>query len=150
MMSTTRQRVLDDIKAAMKARDKPRLTTLRSMSAAFKQKEIDERTELDEETTVAILSKLLKQRQESIRQYRAADRDDLAMQEQAESDIIQTYMPEALSDADIAAVIDTAIIESRASSVKDMGTVMGLVKSKLQGRADMASVSKTIRERLTT
>ncbi|MFT5893632.1 MAG: hypothetical protein ACI8VW_000498 [bacterium] len=150
MMSETRQRVLEDIKTAMKARDKPRLATLRLMSAAIKQKEVDERIELDEVTTLAIFEKLLKQRRESISQFQAAGRDDLVAQEQAESEIIQTYMPAALGDDKIAAIIDAAIIETGASSVKDMGKVMGLVKPKLQGRADMASVSKTIRDRLNT
>lgn len=149
-MSETRQRVLEDIKTAMKARDKPRLATLRLMSAAIKQKEVDERIELDEVTTLAIFEKLLKQRRESISQFQAAGRDDLVAQEQAESEIIQTYMPAALGDDKIAAIIDAAIIETGASSVKDMGKVMGLVKPKLQGRADMASVSKTIRDRLNT
>jgi uncharacterized protein YqeY len=93
---------------------------------------------------------LLKQRRESISQFQAAGRDDLVAQEQAESEIIQTYMPAALGDDKIAAIIDAAIIETGASSVKDMGKVMGLVKPKLQGRADMASVSKTIRDRLNT
>ncbi|MFT4728261.1 MAG: hypothetical protein ACI9UN_002768 [Granulosicoccus sp.] len=150
MMSETRQRVLEDIKTAMKARDKPRLATLRLMSAAIKQKEVDERIELDEATTLAIFDKLLKQRRESISQFQTAGRDDLVAQEQAESEIIQTYMPAALSDDEIAAAIDAAIAETGAESVKDMGKVMGLVKPKLQGRADMSSVSKTIRDRLNT
>ncbi|MDB4222476.1 GatB/YqeY domain-containing protein [Granulosicoccus sp.] len=149
-MSETRQRVLDDIKTAMKARDKPRLATLRLMSAAIKQKEVDERIELDEATTLAIFDKLLKQRRESISQYQTAGRDDLVAQEQAESEIIQTYMPAALDADEIAAVIDAAVTETGATSVKDMGKVMGLVKPQLQGRADMSSVSKTIRERLNT
>jgi uncharacterized protein YqeY len=150
MMSETRQRVLDDIKTAMKARDKPRLATLRLMSAAIKQKEVDERIELDEATTLAIFDKLLKQRRESISQFQTAGRDDLVAQEKAESEIIQTYMPAALSDDEIAAAIDAAIAETGAESVKDMGKVMALVKPKLQGRADMSSVSKTIRDRLNT
>ena len=149
-MSETRQRVLDDIKTAMKARDKPRLATLRLMSAAIKQKEVDERIELDEATTLAIFDKLLKQRRESISQYQTAGRDDLVAQEQAESEIIQTYMPAAVDADEIAAVIDAAVTETGATSVKDMGKVMGLVKPQLQGRADMSSVSKTIRERLNT
>ena len=149
-MSETRQRVLDDIKTAMKAGDKPRLATLRLMSAAIKQKEVDERIELDEAATLAIFDKLMKQRRESITQFEAAGRDDLVAQEQAEAAIIQTYMPAALGDDEITAIIDAAITESGAQSVKDMGKVMGLVKPKLQGRADMSSVSKTIKDRLTT
>lgn len=149
-MSETRQRVLDDIKTAMKAGDKPRLATLRLMSAAIKQKEVDDRIELDEAATLAIFDKLLKQRRESISQYQTAGRDDLVAQEQAESEIIQTYMPAALGADEIAAIIDAAITETGAASVKDMGKVMGLVKPQLQGRADMSSVSKTIRDQLNT
>ena len=149
-MSETRQRVLDDIKTAMKAGDKPRLATLRLMSAAIKQKEVDERIELDEAATLAIFDKLMKQRRESISQFEAAGRDDLVAQEQSEAAIIQTYMPAALGEDEITAIIDAAITETGAQSVKDMGKVMGLVKPKLQGRADMSSVSKTIKDRLTT
>lgn len=147
-MSETRQRVLDDIKSAMKAGDKKRLATLRLMSAAIKQKEVDERIELDETTTIALFDKLLKQRRESIAQYSKAGRDDLVAQEQAEAELIQTYLPAALSDAEIDEIVDAAISETGAASVKDMGAVMGLVKPKLQGRADMSIVSKTIRTRL--
>ncbi|MGQ7846807.1 GatB/YqeY domain-containing protein [Granulosicoccus sp. 3-233] len=147
-MSDTRQRVLDDIKTAMKAGDKSRLATLRLMSAAIKQKEVDERIELDETATIAILDKLLKQRRESISQYSAAGRDDLVAQEQTEADLIQTYLPEAMSEAEILALIDGAIVEADATSVKDMGKVMAIVKPKMQGRADMSVVSKSIKDRL--
>ena len=147
-MSETRQRILDDIKTAMKSGDKPRLATLRLMSAAIKQKEVDERIELNEEATLAIIDKLMKQRRESISQYEAAGRDDLVAQEQAEAEIIKTYLPEALSDDEISAIIAEAIETTGAASVKDMGKVMGMVKPKLQGRADMSSVSKTIKDRL--
>ncbi len=147
-MSDTRQRVLDDIKTAMKAGDKPRLATLRLMSAAIKQKEVDERIELDETATIAILDKLLKQRRESISQYSAAGRDDLVAQEESEAALIQTYLPEAMSEAEILALIDGAIVETEATSVKDMGKVMAIVKPKMQGRADMSVVSKSIKDRL--
>ena len=147
-MSQTRQRVLDDIKTAMKAGDKARLATLRLMSAAIKQKEVDERIELNEEQTVAIFDKLMKQRKESITQFEKAGRDDLVAQEQAEALIIKDYLPEALGADEVTAIIDEAISSSGAESVKDMGKVMGLVKPKLQGRADMSEVSKVIRERL--
>lgn len=147
-MSDTRQRVLDDIKTAMKAGDKTRLATLRLMSAAIKQKEVDERIELDEPTTIAIFDKLLKQRRESIAQYTKAGRDDLVAQEQTEAELIQTYLPEALSDAEINDIVESAISESAAASVKDMGKVMGIIKPQLQGRADMSIVSKIIRDRL--
>lgn len=147
-MSETRQRVLDDIKTAMKAGDKTRLATLRLMSAAIKQKEVDERIELDEPTTIALLDKLLKQRRESISQYSSAGRDDLVAQEQAEAELIQTYMPAALSNDEVNEIIDAAVGETGAASVKDMGKVMALVKPRLQGRADMGNVSKTIKARL--
>ena len=147
-MSDTRQRVLDDIKTAMKAGDKTRLATLRLMSAAIKQKEVDERIELDETATIAILDKLLKQRRESISQYSAAGRDDLVAQEESEAALIQTYLPEAMSEAEIMALIDGAIVEAEATSVKDMGKVMAIVKPKMQGRADMSVVSKSIKDRL--
>jgi len=147
-MSETRQRVLDDIKTAMKAGDKSRLGTLRLMSAAIKQKEVDERIELDEPAVIAIFDKLLKQRRESITQYGAAGRVDLVAQEQFEVDLIKTYLPAALSEAEINAIVDAAVSETAATSVKDMGKVMGLVKPRMQGRADMSIVSKMIRDRL--
>lgn len=147
-MSNTRQRVLDDIKAAMKAGDKTRLATLRLISAAIKQKEVDERIELDEPATLAILDKLMKQRRESISQYSAAGRDDLVAQEQSEAAIIEDYLPAGLAEEEIASIIEEAIQASGASSVKDMGKVMAIIKPKMQGRADMSSVSKTIRNRL--
>lgn len=147
-MSNTRQTILDDIKIAMKAGDKPRLATLRLISAAIKQREVDEREELDEENIMALLDKMLKQRRESIAQYSKAGRDDLVAQEEQESELIQTYLPAPLTDEEITAIIDSAVSDSGAASVKDMGKVMGLVKPQLQGRADMGSVSKTIKARL--
>lgn len=147
-MSKTRQRILDDIKVAMKAGEKPRLATLRLASAAIKQKEVDERIVLDETATITVLDKMLKQRRESIAQYGKAGRDDLVAQEQSEIDLLQTYMPAALSDEEIAGIIDSAIAKTGANSIKDMGKVMGLVKPGLQGRADMASVSQQIKQRL--
>lgn len=147
-MTTTRQTILDDIKSAMKAGDKPRLATLRLISAAIKQREVDERTELDEENVIALLDKLLKQRRESIAQFAKAGREDLVAQEEQEAMLIQTYLPAPLTDAQITSIIESAVSASGATSVKDMGKVMGLVKPQLQGRADMASVSKTIKARL--
>ena len=147
-MSETRQRILDDIKVAMKAGDKPRLGTLRLMSAAIKQIEVDERKELDETGTITVLDKMLKQRRESITQYEKANRDDLIAVEQSELELIQEYMPAALSDDEIASAIDSAIASSGASSIKDMGKVMGIVKPQLQGKADMSAVSQIIKQRL--
>lgn len=149
-MSDTTQRILDDIKTAMKAGDKPRLATLRLLSAAIKQREVDERIELDEQSTIALLDKLLKQRRESIAQYEKADRDDLVAQEQSEIEVIQAYLPAQLSDEEITGIIDEAVNQCGAASVKDMGKVMGLVKPKMQGRADMAKVSQSIKARLNT
>jgi len=147
-MSDTRQRILDDIKIAMKAGDKPRLATLRLMSAAIKQIEVDQRIELDEPATIAVLDKMLKQRRESIEQYKKAERDDLIAVEQAELDEIQSYMPAALSQAEIDSAIDDAIAKTGAGSIKDMGKVMGMVKPALQGKADMSAVSQAIKQRL--
>ena len=147
-MSATRQRVLDDIKAAMKAGDKPRLATLRLVSAAFKQKEVDERTELDEPAVVTILDKLVKQRRESIAQYENAGRDDLVAAEAAEIQVLQDYLPEQLDEAGIDAAVDKAVASTGASSVKDMGKVMAALKPALQGRADMGAVSRRVKERL--
>ena len=147
-MSETRQRILDDIKAAMKSGEKIRLGTLRLLSAAIKQREVDERIELDEENTIALLDKLLKQRRESIAQYSKAGRDDLVEVEQREAELIQTYLPAQLADDEITQIIDAAIAQSGAASVKDMGKVMGLVKPQMQGRADMGSVSQVIKARL--
>jgi len=146
--SVTRQRVLDDIKVAMKAGDKPRLATLRLMSAAIKQREVDERIVLDEPATISVLDKLLKQRRESIAQYAKAGRDDLVAQEQSEILIIQDFLPAALSDTEIDAAIAAAVSESGASSVRDMGRVMAILKPALQGKADMSVVSRRVKDRL--
>lgn len=147
-MSDTRTRLLDDIKSAMKSGDKTRLVTLRGISAAAKQKEVDERVEVDDDAMLVILDKLLKQRRESIAQYQQAGRTDLADVEIAEAAIIQEYLPEALSDDDIASIVDKAIADSGAASIKDMGKVMGLVKPQMQGRADMGKVSGLIKSKL--
>lgn len=147
-MSETRQRILDDIKTAMKAGDKPRLATLRLMSAAVKQREVDERIDLTEDDVIALLDKMLKQRRESIDQYAKAGRDDLVAVEQTESDLIKTYLPAQLSADEISQIVDKAVSDSGAASVKDMGKVMGLVKPQMKGRADMSSVSKIIKAKL--
>jgi len=147
-MSDTRTRLLDDIKAAMKAGDKTRLGTLRQLSAAAKQKEVDERIEIDDDAMLLILDKQLKQRRESIAQYKEAGRDDLAAVEIAEAEIIQEYMPAALTDDEVSALIEKAIADTGASSVKDMGKVMGIVKAQAQGRADMGKLSGIIKSKL--
>lgn len=136
------------MKDAMRAKDKERLAVIRLMLAAIKQREVDERVELDDEQVLVTLDKMLKQRRESIAQYEAADRQELADIEAAEIKIIQTFMPEPLSEADIATMIDEAIAQTGANEMKDMGKVMGILKPKMQGKADMGAVSKLIKTRL--
>lgn len=147
-MSETRLRILDDIKTAMKAGDKLRLGTLRLIAAAIKQKEVDDRVDLSEQDTIAVLDKMLKQRRESITQYDKAGRDDLKQVEEQEVVIIQDYMPAAMEPSEIEALIRNTIEKTGASSVKDMGKVMAQIKPVLQGRADMSSVSATIKSLL--
>jgi uncharacterized protein len=144
-MPLIKQSVHNDMKTAMRERDKPRLSIIRLILAAFKQKEVDERIELDDPQALALLDKMVKQRRESIRQYQAAGRKELAEQEAFEIDIIQHYLPQQLSSTEIETLIKEAIAETGATSMKDMGKLMGLLKPKLQGRADIAAVSATIK-----
>jgi uncharacterized protein YqeY len=141
-------RLQADMKAAMKAGDKPRLGVIRLINAAIKQREVDERIELDDTQVLAVLDKMLKQRRDSVAQYSQAGREDLAEQERFEIQVCQDYMPAALSQAEIEGLIAAAISETGASGMKDMGKVMGLLKPQLQGRADMAAVSSQIKARL--
>jgi len=141
-------RVTDDMKTAMRARETVRLGTIRLLLAAIKQKEIDERIELDDAAVSSIVEKLIKQRKDSISQFQAAGRDDLVAVEQAELAVLQAYLPEQLSTTEVEAAVTAAIAESSASSAKDMGKVMGLLKSRLAGRADMGQVSALIKARL--
>ena len=143
-----KDRITSDVKDAMRAKDKPRLGTLRLITAAIKQQEVDERIELDDTQVLALLDKMCKQRRESISQFEKAKRDDLIAQEVSELDIIKTYLPEQLSEAEIAALIDETMAATGAASIKDMGKVMGQLKPKLQGRADMAAVSAMIKAKL--
>ncbi len=137
------------MKSAMRAGDKPRLGTIRLILAALKQIEVDERLdELTDERVIIVLDKMTKQRRESISQYEKADRNDLADQEKFELGIIQEYLPAALSEEEITELINSAITETGASSIKDMGKVMGILKPKMQGRADMGKVSGQIKTRL--
>jgi len=147
-MSSLSARINDDVKAAMKAKDKARLGVLRLITAAIKQREVDERITLNDEQVLAVLEKMIKQRKDSIIQYEKAGRDELAQQEAFEIGIIQDYMPEQLSDDEIDALISEAISSSGAESMKDMGKVMGLLKPKLAGRADMGKVSQIIKKQL--
>lgn len=149
-MSATelKSRITEDVKSAMRSGDKPRLATLRLVQAAIKQIEVDTRETLDDTGVLSVLEKMVKQRRESISQYGQAGRDDLVAVEEAELAIIQTYMPEALSEAEIQTMVDAALAESGASSVRDMGKVMTLLKPQMQGRADMAMVSGMVKARL--
>jgi len=141
-------RITDDMKTAMRAKEMARLGTIRLLLAAIKQREVDERIELDDAAVSSIVEKLIKQRKDSISQFQVAGRDDLVAAEQAELVVLQAYLPEQLSAAEVEAAAATAIAESGASSAKDMGKVMGLLKPRLAGRADMGQVSALIKARL--
>jgi len=145
MSSALKTNLQDEMKVAMKAGDKPRLGVIRLMLAALKQIEVDERIELDDTRVIAILDKMVKQRRESISQYDKAGRDDLSSVETAEIDIIQTFLPQALSESEIEAIINEAINKTGAESIKDMGKVMGIVRPQVVGRGDMGVISGTIK-----
>lgn len=148
MSSTLKPHLISDMKSSMKSGDKHRLGVVRMMLAALKQVEVDERIELDDARVVAILDKMTKQRRESISQYSKAGREDLVAVEQAEIEIIQEYLPAALSDAEINDLVEQTITATGAESIKDMGKLMGALKPQLQGRADMGKVSQLIKSRL--
>ncbi len=141
-------RLTDDMKAAMRAGDKSRLATIRLVNAAIKQREVDERVELGDDQVLAVLEKMLKQRRDSFKQYSDAGRQDLADAEQAEMAVIEAYLPEPLDDAEIDALVDAAISETGARSMRDMGQVMGIVKQRAAGRADMGVLSGKVKARL--
>ena len=143
-----KDRIQQDVKDAMRAKDKSRLAAIRLITAAIKQREVDERIELDDAQVTTVLDKMAKQRRESISQFEKAGRDDLIAQEVMELDIIQSYLPEQLGEDEINALIDSTIQATEATSIKDMGKVMGQLKPKLQGRADMSAVSALIKARL--
>jgi uncharacterized protein YqeY len=142
-------RISNDMKAALRAGDKPRLGAIRLMLAAIKQREIDTRSELDDAQVLSILDKMIKQRRESIAQYESARRQDLVAVERFELEVIQAYMPAALGDAEVNCLIDAALSETGASRAQDIGRVMSRLKSQLQGRADMARVAARVKARLT-
>lgn len=148
MIMTIKDRISNDVKDAMRARDKKRLETLRLVTAAVKQVEVDERIAVDEERMLVILDKLAKQRKESISQYQAAGRVDLVAQEQFELDLIGQYMPEPLSDAEIDTLISQALTDHSATKISDMGKVMAQLKPQMQGRADMSKISAMIKAKL--
>ena len=137
--------IRDEMKASMKSGDKPRLGVIRLIMAAIKQREVDERIELNDEQVIQVLDKMLKQRRESIRQFRDAARVDLAEIEEAEISVLQDFLPQALSEQEIDRMVNEAVLEVSAASIKDMGKVMALLKPKMQGRADMSIVSAKIK-----
>lgn len=147
-MSELKQRINDDVKNAMRKQDKARVAVLRMILAAIKQKEVDDRIELDDSQTLAILDKLAKQHRDSIEQFTKAGRNDLVEKENSELDVVLEFMPAPLTDEAIEEIILQAISETGASSVKDMGKIMGVVKPRVQGRADMGKVSGMVKQRL--
>ena len=143
-----KDRITEDMKAAMRAKDAQRLGAIRLLLAAIKQREVDERAELDDAAVVAVVEKLGKQRRDSIEQFSRAGRDDLAERERFELDVLAGYLPQQAGADEVAAAIDAVIAATGAAGPKDMGKVMGAVKAKLAGRTDMAQVSAAIRRRL--
>ena len=147
-MSKLKQLITDDMKLAMKAQDKSALKAIRMILGAIKQKEIDERINLDDTQVLAVIQKMVKQRKDSISQFSDAGRTDLVEVEEAELSIINNYMPKQLSDAEIEAAVVKAIADSGADSMKDMGKLMGILKAQLDGKADMGQVSQLIKSKL--
>lgn len=145
---TLKERITEDMKSAMRAGEKERLATIRLALAAIKQREVDERIVLDDSQLLAIVEKMIKQRKEAITQFEAGKRADLVAKEQAEIAVLQAYLPAQMSDAEIDALIAEAIAATGAASIKDMGKVMGAVKAKAQGKADMGAVSARIKQKL--
>ncbi len=151
MSAVLKQRIIDDMKAAMRARDKERLGAIRLITAAIKQIEVDERLDsIDDTRVLGVLQKMVKQRRDSIEQYQKANRQDLADREAFEITVIQTYMPQPLSDQELERLIDGVLRNTGAQSMKDMGKVMGQLKGHVQGRADMGAVSAKVRDRLSS
>ena len=147
-MSQLKKRITDDMKLAMKAKDKQALKAVRMILGAIKQKEVDDRIDLDDAQVTAVIQKMVKQRKDSISQFSDAGRTDLVEIEEAELVIINSYMPEQLSDQEVAAAVEKAITNSGADSMKDMGKLMGILKGQLDGKADMGQVSSLIKEKL--
>ncbi|HEX9435168.1 MAG TPA: GatB/YqeY domain-containing protein [Burkholderiales bacterium] len=145
-----KQQITEDMKTAMRAKDAARLSTVRLILAAIKQREVDERIELDDAAVVGVIEKMIKQRRESIAQYEKAARKDLVDAEKAELVLLSGYLPAQMSEADIAQAVAAALTESGASGVKDMGKVMALLKPRLAGKADMGKVSALVKARLGT
>ena len=147
-MTDIKTKISEDVKLAMRSKDKDRLAALRLILAAFKQKEVDDRITLDDHQSTAILDKMAKQHRDSIEQFGQANREDLIKKEQQELEIIESYLPEKLSENEINSLIQNAISSTSANSLKDMGKVMAILKTELQGRADMGEVSRLIKTKL--
>jgi hypothetical protein len=145
---TLREKITEDMKAAMKARESERLGAIRLLQAALKQKEVDERVELTDDLVLAIIEKMLKQRKDSIEQYTAGNRPDLVAKEEFEVSVLSAYMPAQLSDAEVEAILAGVIAETGATSPKDMGKVMNALRPKVAGRADMGRLSGLVKARL--
>jgi len=141
-------RIQDDVKSAMRSRDRESLAALRLITASIKQKEVDERIELNDEQVLAVLDKMVKQRRESLEQFEKAGREDLAEKERFELGLIQDYLPEPLAEDELAALIQSTINELGASSIRDMGQVMSALRGQVQGRADMKAVSQAVKQQL--
>ena len=145
---TLKERITEDMKGAMRAGEKERLGTIRLVLAAIKQREVDERISLDDTQVLTVLEKMVKQRKEAITQFESGGRADLVAKEQSELGVLQAYLPAQMSDAELDALVAEAIASSGAASIKDMGKVMGIVKAKAQGKADMGVVSARIKQKL--
>jgi uncharacterized protein YqeY len=147
-VSSLKGRITDDMKAAMRSGEKERLGVIRMITAAIKQREVDERISLDDAQVLSVLEKMIKQRKESVVQFQAGNRPDLVAKESGEITLLQGYLPSQLSDSELDALIADAIVSTGAASIKDMGKVMGIIKGKASGRADMAAVGAKIKAKL--
>jgi len=147
-MSSLKNQITEDMNSAMKAGEKDRLKVVRLILAAIKQVEVDKRVELDDAAVLAVLDKMVKQRRDSVEQFEKGDREDLAAIERAEIEVLEAYLPEQLSADELAGMVDEVIAATGAESMRDMGKVMGQIKAKAAGRADMGAVSATVKERL--
>jgi uncharacterized protein len=147
-LATLKERITDDMKAAMRSGEKERLGVIRMITSGIKQREVDERISLDDAQVLSVLEKMIKQRKESVEQFKAGNRQDLADKEAAEIILLQGYMPAQLSPTELDALINEAVAATGAASIKDMGKVMAIIKTKAQGRADMAAVGAKIKAKL--
>ena len=145
---TLKLTIQEDVKSAMRSRDQKRLTALRLITSSIKQIEVDQRIDVDDQMVLTILNKMVKQRRESIDQYETYGRDDLAAQEKYEIELLSAYLPEALSDEEVAALIKQALVDTGATSIRDMGAVMNQLRDQVQGRADMKAVSNAVKAQL--